>query len=91
MKYENIQKFHSKLSKTSKYSKHNKEVLDEYFRWASRECTDIKDTGLEKYASRWYTLGDLVNFKLDEATRENTSNLIADINDGKTKKKLQEE
>lgn len=86
MQYKQLERFHDKLSKTSKYSEHNKKVLNDYFAWASNESADINDSTLSKYASRWYTMADVIDFKLDEATRGDTSTAVEEINNDQLKK-----
>ena len=80
MEYDTLAKMHSKLSKTSDYSEKNKEVLNDYFNWAENESGDLKTSTIRKYASRWYTMRQIIDFQLDKATREDTSDLVRKIN-----------
>jgi integrase len=86
LNYSNIRKLNTKLAESENLSDHNKQLLERYFREALSSGSP-KRTTLRDYASRWRKLGEVIDFKLDEATRDDLLNVMSDINTDEIKKR----
>jgi hypothetical protein len=93
MKLQTLHTINSSLAKNDQLSDENLKILNNYFEWAlsDESDSDAEDYALGKYASRWNGMASAIDFKLDEATREDLIELVGDINDGKIRKENGEE
>ena len=88
MKLQTLHTINSSLAENDQLSDENLKILNDYFEWAlsDESDSDAEDYTLGKYASRWNGMASAIDFKLDEATREDLIELVSDINDGKVRK-----
>ncbi len=79
-KYPNLYYISSKLAKTEKLSDHNKQVLDDFFDiWRDR----VKNkSSCEDYANKWLNFSPEIDFKIDEATRDDIETLYKKLERG---------
>lgn len=78
MNLESLKRTNEKLAENPELSKHNKKVLNDFFR--SRRTSGTGESTLGDYASRFNTLAPHISFKLDEAEREDIEVIINKIN-----------
>jgi transposase-like protein len=80
--YPNIRAVNSALADNENLSKHNKEILEEFFdEW--RDRTNYCDG----YASRFNSAAEYIDFKLEEATREDLKGIYKKVSRGEISKR----
>ncbi|MFB6199906.1 MAG: tyrosine-type recombinase/integrase [Candidatus Nanohaloarchaea archaeon] len=78
MPFQAVKQTNQKLHSNPELSKHNKEVLDEFFRTMQTRGTG--ESTLKDYASRFNSLAEYIDFKLDRADRRDLENIVAAFN-----------
>lgn len=84
MPFNSLQRTNQKLASNPELSRHNKQVLEDFFkRCRSGGCGDAI---LRDYSSRFNKLANHVDFKLDQASREDLQEIYAKLNSDKIRK-----
>jgi len=83
MTFQALNQTNQKLSQNPELSKHNKEVLNNYFRYKK---TSVGGSHLQDMASRFNSLAELIDFPLDEPEKKDVEKLIGAINHDELKK-----
>lgn len=84
MTFNAVKQNHKKLANNSKISDHNKQVLNEFFRKMGSKGTG--QTALKDYASRFNTLSRVIDFKLDQAEKEDIEKIVNALNTDELRK-----
>lgn len=84
MKFDAVRQNQRKLAENPKVSDHNKQVLDDFFRKMGSKGTG--QTALKDYASRFNTLSRVVDFKLDQAEKEDIEKIVNSLNTDELRK-----
>lgn len=88
-KYPSLYYVSPKLTKSEELSDHNKQVLEDFFDiWRDRVAN--KST-CEGYANKWLNFAPYIDFKIDEASREEMQELYKKLERGKISKQNDEE
>jgi site-specific recombinase XerD len=84
MTFNSLQRTNKKLASNPELSEHNKEVLEDFFKKA-RSGGSGKAI-LRDYSSRFNKLAEVIDFKLDEASKEDIEEIYAKFNQDRIKK-----
>lgn len=84
MTFNAVKQNHQKLAENEKISDHNKHVLDEFFRKMGSKGTG--QTTLKDYASRFNTLSEVIDFKLDQAQKRDIEKIVNSVNTDELRK-----
>jgi integrase len=84
MTFNAVEQTHRKLAENPKLSKHNKKVLNEFFRKMGTKGTG--QTALKDYASRFNSLSRIIDFKLDQAEKRDLEKIVNALNTDQLKK-----
>ncbi|NMJ77107.1 hypothetical protein GLU64_01705 [Nanohaloarchaea archaeon] len=85
MTFQSLQRTNQKLASNPEISEHNKKVLNKFFK-KTRSGGSGKAI-LTDYSSRFNKLGEVIDFKLDEASKEDIENIYARFNQDEIKKR----
>ena len=82
--YENLEYIYPKLAENPELSDHNKKVLDDFFdKWRHK----AKDSSNEDFANKWNNFAPFIDFRLDEATRDDVEKLMKKLDRDEIEKK----
>lgn len=84
MGFEALEQTNQKLQSNPDLSRHNKEVLDEFFRKLKSQA--VGEPTIRDYASRFNSLASHIDFKLDEPEKKDLESIIAALNTDKIRK-----
>lgn len=84
LKFNSLQRTNQKLSSNPELSEHNKQVLEDFFKKA-RSGGSGKAI-LQDYSSRFNKLAEVIDFKLDQASRQDIEEIYAQFNQDEIRK-----
>jgi len=85
MTFKTLERTNQKLASNPEISEHNKEILEEFFKKA-RSGGSGKAI-LRDYSSRFNRLGEIIDFKLDEASKEEIEEIYGQFNQDEIRKR----
>lgn len=84
MELETVRKYNERLAETEELSDHNKQVFDDFLR--HMETQGLSQADIKGVSSRLSTLGRIIDFRMDEASREDVKKLVAALNTDQLRK-----
>ncbi|PSH02274.1 MAG: hypothetical protein BRC26_01390, partial [Nanohaloarchaea archaeon QH_8_44_6] len=88
MTFNAVKQTNQKLHSNPEISDHNKQVLDEFFRTMQTRGTG--ESTLKDYASRFNSIAEHIDFKLDQAERRDIESIVAGFNTDRITKRNEE-
>jgi len=84
MELETVKKYNDNLAESEELSEHNKQVINDFLR--HMETQGLSQADISGVSSRLSTLGRIIDFQMDQASRKDIKKIVAELNTDQLRK-----